>query len=127
MVEKNGLHRIWGYTDVLNSIYFVNNDTGWVVGYRSWSPAPIFKTTNGGNSWFEQTSGTYGELGSVHFIDSNIGWAAGAGLNNISSYGGYILNTTNGGINWITQVITKPSGLVSNNSLTKEWYGLLDR
>ena len=45
--------------------------------------------------WFHQNSGTTANLGSVFFIDANIGWACGTG--------GKIINTTNGGLDWFNQ------------------------
>ncbi len=49
----------------------------------------ILKTTNGGDVWFVQASGTTYALVSVHFVNSQTGYAVGAG--------GIILKTTNGG------------------------------
>lgn len=45
--------------------------------------------------WFSQTSGTYSNLTSVYFIDTNTGWTV--------SSSGLILKTTNGGSNWFSQ------------------------
>jgi photosystem II stability/assembly factor-like uncharacterized protein len=45
--------------------------------------------------WYQQNSGTYDNLSSVHFEDANIGWAV--------SYGGALLHTSDGGNNWYTQ------------------------
>ena len=53
----------------------------------------ILRTSNGGVSWFPQTSGTSNTLMSVHFTDSQTGWAAGNG--------GTILKTANGGADWL--------------------------
>jgi hypothetical protein len=55
----------------------------------------ILRTTNGGASWVEQTSGTTNWLYSVSFTDANTGTAVG-------SYG-TILRTTNGGSTWVRQ------------------------
>ncbi len=52
-------------------------------------------TTLAQGGWFEQTSGTTWWLSSVHFTDNNTGWAVG--------WNGTILNTTDGGTNWIPQ------------------------
>ena len=46
--------------------------------------------------WYQQNSGTNAKLNSVHFEDSNIGWAVGDS--------GIILHTTNGGQEWIIQI-----------------------
>ncbi len=55
----------------------------------------IYKTTDGGEDWYPQTSGTTNFLNSVDFIDASIGWAVGSS--------GTILNTTNGGTSWASQ------------------------
>ncbi|MGB5848244.1 MAG: YCF48-related protein, partial [Ignavibacteriaceae bacterium] len=52
----------------------------------------ILNTTNGGINWNSKTIGTTLSLYSVHFTDSNTGWAVGGG--------GNIWKTTDGGANW---------------------------
>jgi len=56
-------------TGSLNSLYFVNNQTGWVVG----SPG-VFKTTNGGFNWAIQSSDS---ARGVCFINGNTGIIGG--------------------------------------------------
>ena len=80
----------------LSSVFFVNNDVGWVVC----DEGTILKTTDGGSNWFDQISGTSGLLEAVHFANSNIGWIAG------SMNKGIILKTTDGGTNWESQLNT---------------------
>ena len=75
----------------LNSIYFIDANTGWTVG----NAGKIFKTIDGGSNWELQYTDTTKFLRSVHFIDENIGWVVG-------QYG-LILKTTDGGINWMVQ------------------------
>jgi photosystem II stability/assembly factor-like uncharacterized protein len=79
----------------LNSLYFVNSNTGWVVG-----DSVVLKTTNGGQNWVSQVIPVQAKINSVHFINENTGFLAGD--RNYSSYvlGTYVLKTTNGGINW---------------------------
>ena len=72
----------------LNSVYFTNANTGWVVG----DYGAILKTTDGGNTWGSKTSGTNASLKSVCFPDSSHGWAVGDS--------GVILKTTDGGNTW---------------------------
>lgn len=74
-----------------NSIYFVNDLEGWAVGNNG----TIRKTTDGGNSWLIQTSGTAENLRSVRFVDNLRGWAGGSN--------GVILTTSNGGSVWNLQ------------------------
>lgn len=63
----------------------MDGDTGWVVG----ESGTILHTTDGGNSWSAQNSGTSNWLYSVRFADANTGWAVGEH--------GTILHTKNGG------------------------------
>jgi uncharacterized protein YbcV (DUF1398 family) len=66
----------------------VNAETGFVVGFGG----TILKTSNGGNTWTAQSSGTTNWLESVYFTDINNGYVAGDK--------GTILKTTDGGTNW---------------------------
>ena len=94
-----------GSNNLFEEVFFVNKNTGWIVGYNG----TILKTTNGSN-WVSQSSGTTSILTKVYFINENTGWVAG-------TYGGFteILKTTNGGTNWISKTITSTGG--SLNSL----------
>lgn len=70
------------------STFFIDDSTGWIVG----SDGFITKTTNAGNEWIKQNSGTTLILKAVQFVDQNTGWICGdAGL---------ILKSTDGGKNW---------------------------
>ncbi|MEO8211325.1 MAG: YCF48-related protein, partial [bacterium] len=82
-----------GTNNNLNSIYFIDNNTGWTVGNDS----TILKTTNGGINWANQTCGTSSYFYSVHFSNNNTGWIVGTN--------GSILKTENEGTNWIRQII----------------------
>jgi photosystem II stability/assembly factor-like uncharacterized protein len=78
----------------LNSVFFIDNITGWAVGGCDWiigqEYAHIIHTIDGGNNWTEQDAGTNNMLNSVYFVDPNNGWIAGAG--------GTILSTDNAGV-----------------------------
>ena len=82
-----------------NSIYFVNNNTGWVVGFDGL----VLKTTNGGTEWISYSTGTEHELVSIFFTDSLNGWAIGNIWNDDDFR---IFNTTDGGETWVTQFIS---------------------
>jgi len=73
----------------LHRIQFVNDIEGWAVG--EWGL--ILKSTDGGESWFEQNSGTGEAMFGLFFTDNLHGFAVGKGEN--------ILRTTDGGNNWI--------------------------
>ena len=55
----------------------------------------IIKTTDGGTTWNQQTSGVTTGLRNVHFVTSSIGYAVGDQ--------GVILKTTDGGTTWNNQ------------------------
>ena len=78
-------------TEYLRSVYFTNSNIGWIVGFSG----TILKTTDGGNSWSQQTSGTEQDLYSVYFVDASTGWVVGCGST--------ILKTINGGESWVQQ------------------------
>lgn len=70
----------------LEEVFFINNFTGWTVGYHG----TILKTSNSGKNWISQNTGNYW-LRDVFFINPDTGWIAGEYV---------ILKTINGGINW---------------------------
>src|SRR5262249_1317752 len=72
----------------LRGASFTDANTGTVVGEYG----TIVRTTDGGNSWTIQASGTTQTLWDVSFIDANNGTAVGEG--------GTILGTTDGGDHW---------------------------
>jgi photosystem II stability/assembly factor-like uncharacterized protein len=76
----------------------VNANTSTLVGEYG----TIVRTTDGGNSWTIQSSGTTQTLWAVSFTDSSNGTAVGEV--------GTILRTTDGGGHWMTQL----SGTVLN-------------
>jgi len=78
-------------TNKLSGMFFLNNNTGWVAGYRG----KIAKTTDGGVSWVLQSSGVQSWLNCIRFIDANTGVAVGSKDSNR-----VVLKTTNGGTNW---------------------------
>ena len=78
-------------TEQLKSIKFISLTTGWAAG----ESGTILKTTDGGNTWTQQTSGVTNTLRSIFFLDANNGWACGDE--------GTILATTNGGTTWTPQ------------------------
>jgi photosystem II stability/assembly factor-like uncharacterized protein len=79
-----------GTTENLYSAYFINQNTGWVVGFNG----KILFTSNGGLNWSSQTSGTAQTLFNVDFPSALNGFIIGS-LNTF-------LKTTNGGLNWIS-------------------------
>lgn len=75
------------------SSFFVNRDTGWFVGTPSVAePYTIMRTTDGGESWEEQTNPTDQNLRGVCFGSDQQGIAVGLV--------GTLLHTSDGGITW---------------------------
>lgn len=81
-------------------MFFINSETGFVVGFNG----KIFKTTDSGESWQEQISGTTLHLYSVYFLNENIGFVAGKAMSGCldedCDKGSVLLKTTNGGKIW---------------------------
>lgn len=71
------------------SLYFINDQKGWIVGDRGLALA----TTDGGNSWHKMN--IPGEIFKDIFFVGDKGWIVGDG--------GLILHTDNGGKNWKEQ------------------------
>jgi photosystem II stability/assembly factor-like uncharacterized protein len=95
-----------GFYMGISSIFFVNENTGWVVGYGSNTTQKIWKSTNGGLNWTNQNATTLNteDIESVYFIDINNGWAVGSE----NGSNAFVFKTTNGGQNW--NKISVPSG-----------------
>jgi len=96
LMVVNSLSAQWiqqnsGTTNHLNSVYFIDPNTGYAVGFNG----TILKTTDGGENWISQNSGTTNHLYSVFFIDQSKGFAVGNTL----------LKTINGGEEWIVDTI----------------------
>ena len=84
-----------GTTNNLNSVYFTDSNTGYVVG----DTGTIIKTNDGGENWRPQNSGTVKDLYSVHFTTDETGYAVGDNV---------ILKTENDGLVWISQSMPIP-------------------
>ena len=80
----------------LNKIYFLNQDTGWVVG----NSGKILKTTNGGIDWIAQQSNLNSVLRSVFFLNKDTGYITGGNYTPLTFSYVDIIKTTNGGNNW---------------------------
>ena len=89
-----------GFNINLRDIFFVNTETGFIVGYNG----DIYKTNDAGKSWQKQNSTTSLHLFSVFFIDENTGFASGGAmggcLDNDCDKGSPFLKTVDGGKTW---------------------------
>jgi photosystem II stability/assembly factor-like uncharacterized protein len=101
---RNGEGRIWKTTtgisdwtfltsvaEPLHSIWFVDASKGWCVGKNG----SIYTTSDGGENWTSQNSGSTTLLKSTCFINTSTGWAAG-----YKDDIGEIIKTTDGGDTW---------------------------
>jgi photosystem II stability/assembly factor-like uncharacterized protein len=82
----------------LNSIHFVDQNTGWTAGIDRFIGF-LRKTTNGGTNWIHL--GLSGFLRSVFFINQNTGWVIGG-----EPWESSILRTTDGGTDWVTKTFS---------------------
>jgi photosystem II stability/assembly factor-like uncharacterized protein len=106
--QNNWFHQNSGVNTRLNSVQFVDSNTGWCAGENG----IILKTTTGGSNWFQQESGTNQKLQSISFPSSMTGYAAGDS--------GKILKTTNGGSIWFNLNITsRPTHFYSINFINE--------
>ena len=72
----------------VNDVQMVDANTAWVVG----TDGAIGKTTDSGDSFVVQKTGTAINLTGVWFVDTSNGWAVGTA--------GTVLRTSDGGANW---------------------------
>lgn len=75
-------------TQGLNSVFFVNSNTGYIGG--SWGT--FLKTTNGGTNWVALDM-SYIVISKIYFTSVNDGYYIREGSSSVSK-------TTNGGLNW---------------------------
>jgi photosystem II stability/assembly factor-like uncharacterized protein len=76
----------------LNDVHFHDAAHAWAVG----NLGTILHSTDGGETWVRQTSGTDACLQSVYFIDHERGFAAGGNAQGV----GVLLTTADGGETW---------------------------
>lgn len=82
----------------LQSVFFVDNDTGWIVG----SSGTVLTTRDGGSSWLITKKFTSDNIRDVYFSDHENGWllcepdAKGKVIESLS----YLLRTKDGGNSW---------------------------
>ncbi len=109
-----------GEAGMITSVYFLNTSTGWVSTYTiPGDSAEIYKTTDGGLSWFLQSVGySYIIISDIWFSDSMTGYmAANGGLSS-----GFVYKTTDGGDNWTlligpdSTVLSTSLAFISNNT-----------
>lgn len=73
-----------------NSVFFLNDNTGWISGGKYGGIGQIIKTTNGGENWALQTIPSTSWLANIYFANAEKGWAVGSN--------GSIVSTIDGGL-----------------------------
>ncbi len=68
---------------------FINENTGWCVGYSE-DDGVIVKTTNGGLNWIDVKDIPVRQLYNIFMLNADIGWASGRN--------GQLIKTTSGGV-----------------------------
>jgi hypothetical protein len=96
---------------LLYSVYFINNETGYIAGEGAVS-GTILKTTNGGLNWISQNSGTVNDLFAIYFCNENTGYVVGES--------GTILKTNDGGASWTGQLSGTSNSLFAMNFFDPE-------
>ncbi|MCH8550424.1 MAG: hypothetical protein LAT62_00715 [Natronospirillum sp.] len=84
----------------LQTVFFLDSDTGWVAGGRSLNQPPLLlHTQNGGTTWVEQAQPvtTDGTIFDIQFMDAELGWAVGGSITGVNRF---LLRTTDGGDTW---------------------------
>jgi photosystem II stability/assembly factor-like uncharacterized protein len=76
------------------SVFFISDQVGWIAGGDA-QIGILFKTTDGGITWFQQYINWTGEINKIHFVNADVGWICGQTS--------IILKSTNGGETWIEQ------------------------
>jgi photosystem II stability/assembly factor-like uncharacterized protein len=91
------------------SVAFVDERTGWAVGFKDYPSVPLIAhTTDGGAEWTTQSvPPSVGALGSVAFLDADLGIAGGGYA--APERAAVAVITDDGGVNW--RQLDLPSGL----------------
>ncbi|MBK8982947.1 MAG: hypothetical protein IPM38_11635 [Ignavibacteria bacterium] len=85
----------------INSMSFINDNTGFIVGGSSNGYKSIRRTSNGGNTWINVFAPGTWPFNDIFFTNSSTGYIAG----NENAF----LKTTNSGVNWfIDNTISSP-------------------
>jgi photosystem II stability/assembly factor-like uncharacterized protein len=84
-----------GTNHTLNSVYFLNDQTGYVVGEKG----VVLKTSNGGNNWSNIFNQTIYDASCVYFSNISTGWVY-IDNGDYERDSSFIIKTTNEGLTW---------------------------
>lgn len=93
-VSGNWTQLVSPTTNALNSVFFADSLNGWAAG----DSGIIVHTTDGGENWFVQNSGTVREIVDVFFLNRHTGWVVSWDLSR--TFGTELLSTNDGGAHW---------------------------
>jgi photosystem II stability/assembly factor-like uncharacterized protein len=94
-----------GYLVTFYSAFMVNASTGYCVGVNTIFSPLVAKSTDGGANWIYSSfllNNNEGTLRDIYFFDTQNGIA----VSNLWNGQGGISRTTNGGVNWTTQIFS---------------------
>lgn len=84
-----------------HSMFFINQNTGWISGAYSPDSSLVAYTTNSGITWNKQFRNPNYQVDKIYFVDALNGWGIG-GYNNTN-----IFRTTTAGITFVKNISTK--------------------
>jgi photosystem II stability/assembly factor-like uncharacterized protein len=100
LTDTTGMGIIFFLKNKINGQYY-----GWLFG--KYGDNKFWRTTNSGTNWFQITKPNSQYLNFFEFLDDSTGWFTGQSG---------IFKSTNGGLNWILQIL--PSGNGIYNTIT---------
>jgi photosystem II stability/assembly factor-like uncharacterized protein len=87
---------------------FLDELEGWLVVTTFNSRAFTFKTMDGGHTWTHLSTPMNGNVGDIHFIDQNVGFATNGWIREV-------WKTTDGGFTWDSEMFATSSGAYPND------------
>jgi photosystem II stability/assembly factor-like uncharacterized protein len=106
----------------LRSVFFTNLTTGYLAGDNNSDTGYIFKTNDGGESWYAVNHPPLLSAYRIQFVNDSIGWACGSLVEN-SEERGAILFTDDGGENWTAQYVCDEISILFSLFFKDEYTG----
>jgi photosystem II stability/assembly factor-like uncharacterized protein len=96
---KNWFHVDTLYNVESSALDFIDEKTGMIGGSN------LYKTTDGGLNWRRFTSGTFGHIYDIKYINRDVIFMVGGYYSPSTNSYPYVYKTTNGGLNWTNTII----------------------